>query len=165
MTGSCPVSPSTCGAPLSPALPALLVYYAYVYFSIFLSSYSKSTHLTSINIITLFLQNNVSHLRIFVIYYWIDLAFNFFFSVVFAVVAFSVGKSVCDEIVNDESADTLEKIDMQSCLSIYLATCTGVVLAMGFSLLLKVPFSFPSPFHCTFGKLSRFSQGPTSISA
>ncbi|RUS19787.1 hypothetical protein BC937DRAFT_86912 [Endogone sp. FLAS-F59071] len=89
------------------------------------------------------LSNNVVYLRFFVIYYWVDLALNFLFSVIFAVVVFSVGKNVCDEIVNGESVDTLEqeKLDMQSCLSIYFATCTGVVLAMGFNLLLKVPFS------------------------
>jgi len=89
------------------------------------------------------LSNNVVYLRFFVIYYWVDLAFNFLFSVIFAVVVFSVGTNVCDEIVNGESVDTLEqeKLDMQSCLSIYFATCTGVVLAMGFNLLLKLHYS------------------------
>jgi len=84
------------------------------------------------------LRSNVAHLRIFMIYYWVDLALNFFSSVVFAVVAFSISKDVCSEVVN---APEQQDLDMQSCLDIYIATCSGVVIGMGFSLLLKLHYS------------------------
>jgi len=83
------------------------------------------------------LRNNLTYLRIFSLYYWADLAIHFFFSVVFAVVAFSVGKDVCSEVVDSPE----DPVDIDTCLGIYLATSTAVVIAMGFSLFLKLHYS------------------------
>lgn len=84
------------------------------------------------------MRNNLTYLRVFSFYYWADLALNFFFSVVFSVVAFTVGKDVCTEIVN---APEQEGLDMETCLEVYQATSIAVVLAMGVSLLLKLHYS------------------------
>ncbi|OZJ04386.1 hypothetical protein BZG36_02407 [Bifiguratus adelaidae] len=92
-------------------------------------------------------SRNVKFLSVFSVYQWFDLSLQFFFAILFSVVAFAVKQDVCDEILSDEeykeSFSELMGTDMnnEECSEMYIATASAIVIGLGISILLKLHYA------------------------
>ncbi|GAB5593530.1 hypothetical protein Unana1_08430 [Umbelopsis nana] len=85
-------------------------------------------------------RNNLKKVRLFSIYYWVELVLNFILSTSFAYVAFSISQDVCDQVSHTDLGNG-ETIDMDECLDVYLDTASIATVALALNLLLKLHYA------------------------
>ncbi|KAI8575055.1 hypothetical protein K450DRAFT_263498 [Umbelopsis ramanniana AG] len=95
-------------------------------------------------------KNNIKKVRVFSIYYWVELVLNFILSTSFAFVAFSISQDVCDEVAHTDLGNG-ENMDMDECLNVYLDTASIATVALALNLLLKLHYALA--IHSYYNKL------------
>ncbi|KAI9315494.1 hypothetical protein BX666DRAFT_2028402 [Dichotomocladium elegans] len=85
-------------------------------------------------------KRNAKKLRLFSIFYWVDLGLHMLFSVASAFMLFSMRTEICEKFI-DESM-TEDHLEMEDCLSAITASAWLVTIAMAINLLFKLHFAF-----------------------
>ncbi|KAG2183635.1 hypothetical protein INT43_006643, partial [Umbelopsis isabellina] len=85
-------------------------------------------------------KNNLRKVRLFAIYYWVELVLNFMLSTSFAYAAFSISQDVCDQVSHTDFGNG-ETLDMEECLDVYLDTAAIATVALALNLLLKLHYA------------------------
>ncbi|ORX91451.1 hypothetical protein K493DRAFT_317276 [Basidiobolus meristosporus CBS 931.73] len=82
-------------------------------------------------------KNKSKLVKMFALYYWVDLAFGFFLSILFSVKAFHLEDSVCQELGNDANG----RINLETCHQFYNNAALAVLVALGLSLVIRLHYS------------------------
>ncbi|KAI8335463.1 hypothetical protein BC941DRAFT_430398 [Chlamydoabsidia padenii] len=83
------------------------------------------------------LKNNVKRLRLFNVYYWVDLVLHSFFAVGGAAMLFVLHTNICEELTLQDT-----ELDMETCEAAYITSAWIVTIAMALNMLLKLHFAF-----------------------
>ncbi|KAK9767759.1 hypothetical protein K7432_002188 [Basidiobolus ranarum] len=82
-------------------------------------------------------KNRKKLLKFFALYYWVDLAFGFFLSILFSIKAFNLEDSICQEL----ESNRMSKINLDICHQFYNNAALAALVAHSLSLVVRLHYS------------------------